>query len=84
MPARMYELRLYRGLRLLRSVQAPLDPKNDDLVRRTFLDQIEGQRGGTLHRVDLSLYTLDVVGLHGGRRYVRVTMTYDGEWVIRR
>ncbi len=84
MPARMYELRLYRGLRLLRTVEAPLDPKKDDLVKRTFLDQVEAQHGGTLHRVDLSKYKLHIVGLHGGRRYVEVTMTYDGEWVIRR
>ncbi len=79
----MYELRLYRGLRLLHSVDAPLDPTNDALVTRTFLDQVKGQLG-TLHRVDLSKYRLHIVGRHGGRRYVAVTMTYEGEWVIQR
>jgi hypothetical protein len=82
-PARMHTLRLYRGLRLLRTVDAPLDPNNNELVQTIFLDQVKIWCG-TLHRVDLSRYKLHVVGLNGGPRHVVVTMKYSGEWVIKR
>lgn len=81
--AKKYLVRLYRGSRMLRETKALLDPRNDDLVKAMFVDEVDAHLHGG-RNMDYSPFELRIVDLNGGRWYVKVGITRTGEWVIKR
>lgn len=81
--ARLYMLRLYRGMSRKGEVKEYLDPHDDDRLRELLVRQVTAAMGTDRVRLEQA-WVLWVLGPSGSPLYARVSVDPSGRTVVRR